>query len=99
MIRRSLWEIYAFDESLQQCEDYDWGVEMRARGYLTPVDPDFSVYHSHGDGLKLFLTKLKQWEVLTRSIAQRVRPRSSYTRAPLRALATEPQDLVSIAPS
>lgn len=82
MIRRDLWEIYPFDESLPQCEDYDWGVEMQARGYETIIDPDFSVYHSHNDGVYTFLKKQQEWERLKRVIMERTRPRLSQSKLP-----------------
>ncbi len=80
MIRRSLWDTYPFDESLPQCEDYDWGKEMCARGYLTVIDPDFSVFHSHGDGIAKLLSRRREWGKVTRTIAKRTRPRSSTTQ-------------------
>lgn len=80
MIRRALWESYPFDESLPQCEDYDWGLEMEARGYSTIIDPEFSVYHSHGEGLAEILSRQRRWEVLTQEIDSRPRPRASFTR-------------------
>jgi glycosyltransferase involved in cell wall biosynthesis len=96
MIRRSLWTEYPFDETLLQCEDYDWGVEMRARGYLTPIDPEFSVYHSHGDGLGVFLSRLKKWEILKARITTRTRPRLSHTRLDT-SVPIKPQELMNIA--
>ncbi len=80
LIRRDLWEIYPFDESLPQCEDYDWGVEMEARGYETIIDPDFSVYHSHNDDVYQFFKKQREWERLERIILKRTRPRLSQTK-------------------
>lgn len=95
MIRKSLWIEYPFDESLHQCEDYDWGVEMRARGFLTPIDPDFSVYHSHGDNLGTFISRLRKWEILRGRITARTRPRNSETRL-VTGTPREPPDLASV---
>lgn len=47
IIRRDLWEKYHFDESLSGAEDYDWGLEMRARGYKVIRDPRFMIRHYH----------------------------------------------------
>lgn len=80
IIRKSLWHDYPFDESLPQCEDYDWGKEMRARGYTTLIDPDFSVFHSHGDGLARLWGRRREWEKTTHIITDRPRPRISFTQ-------------------
>lgn len=47
IIRKDLWEEYNFDENLDGCEDYDWGVEMESRGYKIIKVPEFSVRHYH----------------------------------------------------
>lgn len=47
IIRKDLWEMYKFDETLVQCEDYDWALEMISRGYKIIKDPKFSVRHFH----------------------------------------------------
>ncbi len=95
MLRRNLWEIYPFDESLPSCEDYDWGLEMEARGYQTVVDPDFSVYHSHHDGLGKFFSRKHEWDQVRRRITLRERPRSSSTQLSSRRERRENRDLVA----
>lgn len=47
IIRKDLWEKYHFDEKLDGCEDYDWGVEMESRGYKIIKVADFSLRHYH----------------------------------------------------
>lgn len=56
IIRKSRWKEYPFDENLLNIipetkkyggEDYDWTLEMLARGYKIILDPNFSVVHSH----------------------------------------------------
>lgn len=56
IIRKSRWEEYPFDENLLTLipetkkyggEDYDWTLEMLARGYKIVLDPAFSVVHAH----------------------------------------------------
>lgn len=98
MIRKSLWEAYPFDESLPQCEDFDWGMEMRARGNETVIDPDFSVFHSHGDGISGLLARRREWERVTRLIAKRTRPRTSSTQLSTKP-PLKPQKLSSLARS
>ena len=91
IIRKSLWNDYPFDESLPQCEDYDWGREMHARGYSTIIDPEFSVFHSHGDALAELYSRRREWEKVTRSIDNRTRPRSSLTRLATTATSRRPK--------
>jgi glycosyltransferase involved in cell wall biosynthesis len=45
--QRNLWEQYKFNEQLDLCEDYDWGLEMIKRGYDVIKDAKLSVFHSH----------------------------------------------------
>lgn len=47
MIKRKMWKMYNFDESLPGCEDYDWGKEMIFRGYNVVKTRSFGVFHSH----------------------------------------------------
>ncbi len=56
IIRKAVWQEYPFDEGLLTLipetrkyggEDYDWSLEMRARGYTVVLDPEFSVIHVH----------------------------------------------------
>lgn len=82
IIRKDLWKIYPFDEELSGSEDYDWGLEMVARGYIIVKDKKFSVYHSHlvlGKMPRRFAMK-KIWEGRRSIINLRVRPRNSYTK-------------------
>ena len=92
VIRKSLWEVYPFDESLVKIipdtkkyglEDYDWSMEMRIRGYCIVVDPSFSVFHSHGGALSEVGRNVRGYFVY-REIQKRIdhfeRPRNSYSR-------------------
>jgi rhamnosyltransferase len=47
IIRKDLWKLYHFDENLSGVEDYDWGLEMKSRGYKIIKDPAFNVMHFH----------------------------------------------------
>lgn len=92
IIRKELWKAYPFDENLTDLvpetrryglEDFDWGLEMRARGYDTDVDPLFSVFHSHASGIDEIGRNVKNYFVY-RPIQLRIksfrRPRVSFTR-------------------
>lgn len=61
IIRKSLWNIYSFDENLVKTipetkqlggEDYDWELEMTNRGYRIVIDYRLSVTHSHFNDLQ-----------------------------------------------
>ncbi len=77
VIRKDLWREYQFDETLPECEDYDWGREMQARGYVTIRDPRLNVYHSHEHSLRFMLQRGKKWKNLRAMLDARARPRSS----------------------
>jgi GT2 family glycosyltransferase len=92
IIRRSLWNVYPFDENLLKIipetkkyglEDYDWSREMRTRGYRIVVDPFFSVFHSHGNTLRETSRNVRGYFVY-RQIQQRIdhfkRPRNAFSR-------------------
>jgi len=89
IFRRALWAIYPFDEKLP-CEipearglggeDYDWAVEMQARGYRIIVEPRFNVCHSHGETLNQLTSKYVAWRQIRRKIKAFSRPRKAYTR-------------------
>ena len=92
IIRKSLWQVYPFDENLPKIipetrkyglEDYDWSKEMIARGFRVVVDPMFSVFHSHGGVLDETARNLKGYFVY-REIQQKInllkRPRESFSK-------------------
>ncbi|KKP65499.1 MAG: Glycosyl transferase family 2 [candidate division WS6 bacterium GW2011_GWE1_34_7] len=75
LIRKSCWEEYPFDETLEGCEDYDWAIEMLSRGYNIIKDPKFNVFHSHGDfGAKLNPDRVKRWKRICAEIDQKKKP-------------------------
>jgi GT2 family glycosyltransferase len=90
IIRKSLWKEYPFDENLPKVipktriyglEDYDWTLEMEARGLKTIVDPRFSIYHSHGSGLSEIRRNIQNFFIhkrLQRQIRKLKRPRESF---------------------
>ncbi|MCK4474909.1 glycosyltransferase [Candidatus Bathyarchaeota archaeon] len=92
IIRKSLWKEYPFDESLPNLipetrryglEDYDWSMEMKARGFKVVTDPLFSVYHSHERGFREVLRNLRNYFVyyrIQRRINRLKRPRTSYSK-------------------
>jgi hypothetical protein len=89
ILRKSLWKEYPFDEKLPDKipkaekfggEDYDWALEMQARGYKILVDPKFSVHHSHGDTLGQLARKYFTWRQIRMEIESLKRPRNSFTK-------------------
>jgi rhamnosyltransferase len=81
MIRKSLWQEYYFDETLQESEDVDWVKEMQSRGYKTVFDPKFNVYHSHGGINKPIIEERRQlWEELRKRIDNKIRPSQPYSK-------------------
>jgi glycosyltransferase involved in cell wall biosynthesis len=89
ILRRSLWAEYSFDEKMPDLienagkfggEDYDWALEMLARGYKLVVEPRFDVYHSHGESLSQLVSKYLVWRRIRKEIRSLKRPRKSYTR-------------------
>ena len=81
IIRKDLWEKYPFDESLEECEDYDWASEMIARGFDIVVDPAFNVYHSHGGlGRPVYYERVLKWQRICKLIYTKNRPSSSFQR-------------------
>jgi glycosyltransferase involved in cell wall biosynthesis len=88
IIRKSLWEKYPFDEELPReipharkfgGEDYDWAIEMLARGYRIVVEPRFNVCHSHQETLEQLIPKYFVWRQIRKKIRVFKRPRESYT--------------------
>jgi glycosyltransferase involved in cell wall biosynthesis len=92
IVRKSLWQVYPFDENLPNIipetrkyglEDYDWSKEMLARGFRIVVDPMFSVFHSHGKVLDETTRNLRGYFIY-RQIQQKInllsRPRVSFSR-------------------
>ncbi|MCS7115427.1 MAG: hypothetical protein RMJ15_05260 [Nitrososphaerota archaeon] len=89
IIRKALWKEYPFDEKLPRIipyaksfggEDYDWAVEMQARGYKVVLDPKFNVHHSHGEALQKLISKHIVWSRIKAEIRSLKRPRNSYTK-------------------
>jgi cellulose synthase/poly-beta-1,6-N-acetylglucosamine synthase-like glycosyltransferase len=89
ILRRSLWEEYPFDERLPSeiqyskkygGEDFDWAMEMEARGYKIVVEPKFVVCHSHGETFTQLTSKYVVWQKIRNEIRSFKRPRKSYTK-------------------
>jgi GT2 family glycosyltransferase len=75
--------MYQFDESIWGCEDYDWALEMQARGYRVVAEPGFNIIHSHillKERPNLVRTWFR-WKVTTRRLDKLKRPRKSTTKA------------------
>lgn len=89
ILRKSLWKKYPFDERLPSeipsagkfgGEDYDWAIEMQARGYKIVVEPKFNVYHSHKETLFQLASKYFVWRSIRKKIRSFKRPRKAYTK-------------------
>lgn len=81
IVRKKLWKEYPFDEKLEDCEDYDWALEMLARGYKIVKDPKFNVYHSHGGiGRATYKERLSGWQKTCALLDKKPRPSKSYSK-------------------
>lgn len=89
LLRKSCWMKYPFDENLPAIisesrkyggEDYDWGLEMIARGYRIVIEPKFDVYHSHNEKFSPFLSRRIALLKLKGNIRAFKRPRESFSR-------------------
>lgn len=74
IIRKDLWDTYRFDESLPECEDYDWSLEMKSRGLKIIKDPHFNVIHNHPLTEEQWDARVEVWAKLCDLIDQRERP-------------------------
>jgi rhamnosyltransferase len=76
LIRRDCWDLYRFDEELTECEDYDWALEMRSRGYDIIKSGKFNIYHSHSHikGGKTFQERQIVWNAINRQLENKPRP-------------------------
>lgn len=93
IIRKSLWQVYPFDENLPRIipqtqkrglEDFDWSKEMIFRGYKIVVDPKFSVFHSHEEGFNEIMRNIKGYFIykrLQQQIIKLKRPRKSFSKS------------------
>lgn len=89
ILRKSFWREYPFDEKLPDAisskrkfggEDFDWAMEMLARGYKIVVEPGFDVYHSHGETLPQLVSKYIAWRRIKKQVKSFRRPRKSFTK-------------------
>ena len=89
IIRRRFWKKYPFNEEMSDTipnsdrfggEDYDWALEMLARGYRVVVEPKFNVYHSHKDTISQLISKFIIWRRIRKEMRSLSRPRKSYTK-------------------
>lgn len=65
IIRKDLWDAHHFDEAYGAGgEDGEWARYWFARGYAAMKSAKFSVYHSHGLGLRALRAQWKYWASL-----------------------------------
>jgi rhamnosyltransferase len=70
IIRKELWEAHRFDEAYGAGgEDGAWARYWFARGYVAVRSAKFSVYHSHGLGLRALRKQWRYWGVAGRAPA------------------------------
>lgn len=48
MLRRSVWDLYPFDETVSNIEDRVWGKAVTNAGLHLVYEPDAAVFHHHG---------------------------------------------------
>jgi len=92
VIKKPLWKEYPFDENLPKIipetkkyglEDYDWSEEMIARGFKIIMEPLFSVFHSHYEGLDEMARNARNYFIfrkIQRKISTFERPRKSFSK-------------------
>ncbi len=66
IVRKDLWKKHQFDEKYGAGgEDGEWARFYLNKGFYFIKDVNFSVYHSHGLGLKELYKQYKNWKSLT----------------------------------
>ena len=68
IIRKDLWKKHKFDESLSECEDYEWSKYWKSKRYRIINDPRFRVYHSHGLSFFEIIRRQIEWRKSTKEI-------------------------------
>lgn len=65
IIRKDLWDAHHFDERYGAGgEDGEWARHWFSRGYIAVKSTKFSVYHSHGLGLRALREQWRYWASL-----------------------------------
>ena len=81
LIRRELWSIYPFNEKLALgCEDYDWALEMLARGYDVVKAPSFSTIYYRVNNKPSYWKMKPIWNKICREIDKKKRPSKSFSK-------------------
>ena len=50
-IKKEIWKIFPFDETLPYAEDQKWAREVQKHGFAIAYQPSAEVYHSHSENL------------------------------------------------
>lgn len=67
IVRKDLWEQYNFNEDFGMGgEDGDWVRHWLRKGLVFVREPLFSVYHSHGLGLRDLIRQYKHWKLVNK---------------------------------
>jgi rhamnosyltransferase len=90
-IRRHVWKMIPFDESLIMSEDQQWSKEVLSKGYTIVYEPAAVVLHSHNYGLrKVFQRNFDSGcslrGVVKESVAHMTRYELNFLRAGIRQL-------------
>lgn len=67
-IRKSLWEIYNYDEKLTGLEDLDWANVMYKKGYDIYYQSEVGVYHIHEEKYKQVYNRYKREAIALKNI-------------------------------
>ena len=60
-IKKEIWKIFPFDETLPYAEDQQWAREVQKHGYAIVYQPSAEVYHSHSENLfKVYQRSLQE---------------------------------------
>lgn len=60
-LKRSCWQEYPFNEKWGIGEDWEWGENMKMRGYKIIFNKDARVFHEHRKGIEGNLKEIKWW--------------------------------------
>ena len=69
-IRQELWHEHPFDESLDECEDYEWAFWAQQNGFSIAYSPEAAVFHTHGEtyGYFRYARRIARFGFLLRSL-------------------------------
>ncbi|HPM02888.1 MAG TPA: glycosyltransferase family 2 protein [Candidatus Cloacimonadota bacterium] len=72
-IRKSLWEIQPYNESLTGLEDLEWASKILKTGYFLSYNPKASVYHIHQESFSQIYNRYKREAITLKSVYHEVK--------------------------